>query len=140
MVCASEGDHPNDTDQTPLRTMQIKPFFSSKASQETKSFISYEGASKDPVTGASKVNNKIPDDPEEYPMGEWGPAEPEEYPMGEWGPAEPEEYPMGEWGPAEPEESPMSELSPVLLDPMHMSLILNYNTAPAVDDLCTTCF
>ena len=114
MVCASEGDHPNDTDQTPLRTMQIKPFFSSKASQETKSFISYEGASKDPVTGASKVNNKIPDDPEEYPMGEWGPAE--------------------------PEESPMSELSPVLLDPMHMSLILNYNTAPAVDDLCTTCF
>ena len=107
--------------------MQIKHFFPSKVSQEAQSFLSYEGVSKDPVTGASKVNNKIPDEPEQYPMGEWDPAEPEEYPMGEWGPADPQEFSMSEW-------------SPWLLDPMQMSLILNHNPAPTSDELCTTCF
>ena len=127
MVCASEGSKPNDTDHSPLKTMQFKSFFPSKVSQETKSFLSYEGPSKDPVIGASKVNNKLPNDPEEYPMGEWGPTEPEEYPMGEWGPADPQEFPMSEW-------------SPWLLDPMQQSMILTQNTSPTSDELCTTFF
>ena len=114
--------------------MQIKSFFEPK--QPSKSFLSYEGVSKDPVTGSTKTNLKQASEPEEYPMGEWNPSEPEEYPMGEWNPSEPEEYPMGEWNPS----SESSSTAETVLSAVGQGTIIDPNAPPTSAELVTTFF
>lgn len=101
--------------------MQFKSFFETK--QSNKSFLFYEGASKDPVTGSTKVKTQPPSESEEYPMGEWNPSESDEYPMGEWNPS-----------------SDSSCIAESVLVALSKSLTIDQNCSPTTADLCTTCF
>ena len=101
--------------------MQIQPFFHPKKS--AKSFFSYEGASKDPLTGSAKATVKQPSEPEEYPMGEWNPSEPEDYPMGEWTPS-----------------SESSSTAETVLAAIGQGTIVDPNASPSSSELVTTFF
>ena len=54
--------------------MQVQSFFKAKDSQKSQPFFSYEGSSKDPITGSAKLETGKYQEPEEYPMGEWSPS------------------------------------------------------------------
>ena len=100
--------------------MQIQSFFEPKTLSET--FLTYDGASKDSITGSVKSNMKQ--------------AEPEEYPMGEWGPSEPEEYPMGEWNPS----SNSGSAAETVLSAIGQGTICDTNCSPNSDELVTSLF
>ena len=52
-------------------TNAIQVFLRAKTTD--KSFLSFEGASKDLVTGSIEDKTQQPCEAEEYPMGEWNP-------------------------------------------------------------------
>ena len=103
--------------------MQVQSFFKDKDSQKSQPFFSYEGSSKDPITGSAKLKTGKYQEPEEYPMGEWSPSGQDEYPMGEWSP-------VGE----------SSFIAETVLSTLGQDFINDPNTSPTSDDLCTTCF
>ena len=103
--------------------MKVQSFFQAKDSQKSQPFFSYEGSSKDPITGSAKLETGKYQEPEEYPMGEWSPSGQDEYPMGEWSP-------VGE----------SSFIAESVLSTLGQDSINDPNTSPTSDDLCTTCF
>ena len=103
--------------------MQVQSFFQAKGSQKPQPYFSYKGSSKDPVVGSAKLDTGKYQEPEEFPMGEWSPSGQDEYPMGEWSPS-----------------GDSSCIAASVLAALGKGSIIDPNTSPTTDDLCTTCY
>ena len=103
--------------------MKVQSFFQAKDSQKSQPFFSYKGSSKDFITDFDKLDTRKYQEPEEFPMGEWSPSGQDEYPMGEWNPS-----------------SESSFIAEAVLTTLGQASVIDPNTSPTADDLCTTCF